>query len=251
MTILPAPANETGRRGKRMKNRLHSIRALAAVLAVAALSGACFRPPVRVPTGSWNYTLLLNGSEAGSAVISNELRDGCYRSTMELTMRAGSVTNVSWQEVVETADFRPVRLTTRNRIITPASVQEINTTAEFSGRTVRLDTGDQRSEITLQRDVVLDGNYFLSSLIDREFAEGSHVEAYVYDPSIEMDGPILLKSRVGGRTLVNVGGETFTAIRLNHSIENVKNMESYIDSDGVLLKAVIVMLNMHIELVRR
>lgn len=223
----------------------------ACVLLMAVLSIFCYRTPERVPTGTWSYRLLLNGSEVGTAVMSNRREGDRYISTSELKMKAGQVVNVSRQEVTESLDFTPVRLETRNRIIMDGNVQTIDTVAVFSGRTVKLTMGSETSTVTLGRDVVLDGNYFIDTLIKKGFKENISLEAYIYDPSIEIESPILLTSKVMGKKLITVNNETFPCIHIVDTIENIKSFDRYIDGDGVLVKAVLNMLNLTVELERK
>ncbi len=234
--------------GRRNMNR-HT--ALSCVLLLSVLSLFCYRTPERIPSGTWSYRLLLNGNEVGSAVMSNRREGNSYVSTSELQMKAGQVMNVSRQEVTESLDFRPQKLETHNKIIMAGAVQRIDTVAEFSGRTVKLTMGSDISTVTLDRDVVLDGNYFIDAMIKHGFKKNTKLEAYIYDPSIEIESPILLTSKVMGKKMITVNNETFPCIHIVDTIENIKSFDRYIDGNGVLVKAVLNMLNLTVELERK
>ncbi|HPQ53194.1 MAG TPA: hypothetical protein PK253_08070 [Spirochaetota bacterium] len=225
--------------------------ALSCVLLLSVLSLFCYRTPERIPSGTWSYRLLLNGNEVGSAVMSNRREGNSYVSTSELQMKAGQVMNVSRQEVTESLDFRPQKLETHNKIIMAGAVQRIDTVAEFSGRTVKLTMGSDISTVTLDRDVVLDGNYFIDAMIKHGFKKNTKLEAYIYDPSIEIESPILLTSKVMGKKMITVNNETFPCIHIVDTIENIKSFDRYIDGNGVLVKAVLNMLNLTVELERK
>ncbi len=234
--------------GRRNMNR-HTV--LSCVLLLSVLSLFCYRTPERIPSGTWSYRLLLNGNEVGSAVMSNRREGNSYVSTSELQMKAGQVMNVSRQEVTESLDFRPQKLETHNKIIMAGAVQRIDTVAEFSGRTVKLTMGSDISTVTLDRDVVLDGNYFIDAMIKHGFKKNTKLEAYIYDPSIEIESPILLTSKVMGKKMITVNNETFPCIHIVDTIENIKSFDRYIDGNGVLVKAVLNMLNLTVELERK
>jgi len=183
--------------------------------------------------------------------MSNRREGNSYVSTSELQMKAGQVMNVSRQEVTESLDFRPQKLETHNKIIMAGAVQRIDTVAEFSGRTVKLTMGSDISTVTLDRDVVLDGNYFIDAMIKHGFKKNTKLEAYIYDPSIEIESPILLTSKVMGKKMITVNNETFPCIHIVDTIENIKSFDRYIDGNGVLVKAVLNMLNLTVELERK
>lgn len=235
----------SGRHEMRMRT------ALCSVLMLSTLSLFCYRTPERVPSGTWSYRLLLNGNEVGSAVMSNRREGNRYVSVSELRMKAGHVVNESRQEVTESLDFKPQKLETHNKIIMAGNVQTIDTVAEFSGRTVKLTMGSDVTTVTLDRDVVLDGNYFLAAMIKNGFRENTRLAVYIYDPSIEIETPILLTSKVMGKKMITVNNETFPCIHVVDTIENIKSFDRYIDGDGVLVKAVLNMLNLTVELERK
>ena len=77
------------------------MRYLARILLVALVIPcvACADSPRAIPTGSWNYALLINGVRAGSAVISNRKEGETYVITSELDMDIAGMRNVSRQVV--------------------------------------------------------------------------------------------------------------------------------------------------------
>ncbi len=220
------------------------------ILAASAVF-ACYRIPTAVPRGTWRYSLILNGSAVGEAVISGRFEKGRWITESTLTMRAGNVVNTSHQVVVESADFKPVSVVTNNTTVMGDTIQRVDTEALVDGLKVRLKQGGRESVITLEREFVLDGNYFLSKMIGAGFAEGAKFEAYVYDPSIEAGELMLMKARVEGKKLVTVNGSTYPSYHVVNSIENIKSIDSYFDCDGVMVKAELSMLNMRIQLLRQ
>ncbi len=220
------------------------------ILAASAVF-ACYRVPASLPQGTWRYSLILNGSEVGEAVISGRFEKGRWITESTLTMRAGNAVNTSHQVVVETADCKPVSVVTKNTTAMGDTIQRIDTEAQIDGLKVRLKQGERESVVTLEREFVLDGNYFLSKMISTGFAEGARFEAYVYDPSIEAGELMLMKARVAGKKLITVNGSTYPAYHVVNSIENIKSIDSYFDCDGVMVKAELSMLNMRIQLLRQ
>ena len=140
------------------------MRYLARILLVALVIPcvACADSPRAIPTGSWNYALLINGVRAGSAVISNRKEGETYVITSELDMDIAGMRNVSRQVVTETTAFTPVKLETSNRIKSAAGWKDIQTTALFRGAEVELRSGGRSTRVTLPGEFVLDGNYFVT-----------------------------------------------------------------------------------------
>ena len=221
------------------------------LLGTALLEAACSRTPAAIPSGSWTYALYVNEVKAGSAVFSSRREGRHYVVTSELSMRLGDVTNTSRQIVTETMDFKPVRLETYNKIAEGAKLQTSQTIAVFRPGEVELQMGGNKSVVKIEGDFVLDGNFFISRLIENGFKEGFEIKASIYDPSIELETAIPVKTRVLGRETVLVGGKKRSCIHIVQSIESVKSAHSYLDDEGVLVKGVITMLNLTIELVRQ
>lgn len=214
------------------------------------LIGACAKSPSALPAGSWNYALYLNGNRVGTAVISNLRDKGQHVTITEMTMKAGEVISVSKQIITETENFTPVKYETYNKIIKGSMVQNIDTVAEFFGKKVKLTAGTSTQEIELARDFKLEGNYFISKLIESGFKKDMKVEAYIYEPAIDPEMPILMKAYVLGRETVKIGDKTHQAFHVIEYIEKFKSFDMYLDEQGVLLKAELTMLNMQIQLIR-
>jgi hypothetical protein len=151
--------------------------------------------------------------------------------------------------VIETLDFRPVRLETYSKTTQHGKDNEIKTTAVFEGNTVKLDTGDSKTTITIDRPFVLEGNYFMQRLIEAGFKPGTVIKGYVYEPSVDIEAPVLILVKVIGREKVRVGERTMRLLHLGYSIENLKNIDAYLDDEGITQKTVIVMLNNRLELI--
>ena len=222
---------------------------LATVLAAVVASG-CFGTSGDVPAGSWRYGLLLNGNPVGTAVISSRSEGDFYVTEMELTMKAGTVTNISRQIVTETRNFVPVKLETYNKIITGDKTQNIDTVATFKGNRVELESGGEKTVYEISRDFRLDGNYVRAMLMKGNFEKGLSVDTYIYEPSIDPEIPVLMKTRIRGRENIEVKGKHYSAIRVAQYIERFKSFDMYLDGNGILIKADITMLNMNIRLER-
>ncbi len=212
---------------------------------------ACSKTPHAIPLGTWKYDLLVNGTPVGAAVLSNIKSEGRYILTSELTMGAGSTVNISKQVVTETLDFKPVKLESRNRIVNGAKEQVIETVALFRGREVEIKMGGHTSVIKVDRDFMLDGNYFIFRLMEKRFKEGTEIKGYIYDPTIELESPIAVTTRVVGWETVDVAGKKRKLLHIVQTLEQIKSADSYLDEDGVLVKALIQMLNLNIELVKQ
>ena len=220
---------------------------LISLLLTATIS--CQGYPGKIPSGSWNYTLIVNGSKVGSAKVSSEIKNSNYISTSEMEMNAGDVTNTTRQIVTETLHFKPVKLEIYNKVITEGNVNEVNTVAEFSGKKITLNTGQSKSIITIKKQFVLGGNYLMNELIKKRFKKGTVLKAYIYEPTIEIDVPILSIIKVIGRESISINGKVKSLIHIGYSVENMKNIDIYIDDEGIQQKMVVTMLNNRLELV--
>ena len=227
------------------------MRYLARILLVALVIPcvACADSPRAIPTGSWNYALLINGVRAGSAVISNRKEGETYVITSELDMDIAGMRNVSRQVVTETTAFTPVKLETSNRIKSAAGWKDIQTTALFRGAEVELRSGGRSTRVTLPGEFVLDGNYFAAKLLEGRFRTGLEIKGAIYDPSIELDALVPVTTRVVGRETVEVGGKKRALTHISQSIDVIKSADSYLDENGVMVKAVVRMMNLTVELV--
>ena len=63
--------------------------------------------------------------------------------------------------------------------------------------------------------------------------------------------PIPIKITVRGIVRIQIGDESMRLIHITESIADVKSIDSYIDSSGVMIKTVIKMLNTTIELIKK
>ncbi|MCU0844036.1 MAG: hypothetical protein MUC76_03835 [Spirochaetes bacterium] len=222
---------------------------IPALLIALLISLGCGGVPDSIPTGRWNYALLINGARGGNAVISNRREGETYIITSELTMNIAGMQNVSRQVVTETTEFTPVKIETSNRIKFPTGWKDIETTALFRGRNVEIRSGGRKTTVTLQGDFVLDGNYFAAKLIEGRFREGLEIKGAIYDPSIELDALVPVTTRVVGRELVDVAGTKRRLLHVSQSIDVIKSADSYLDEKGVMVKAVIQMMNLTVELI--
>lgn len=225
-----------------------SIIAAAVILSISGCTG--FVLPDKIPQGKWNYRLLVSGLEIGSAEISNMRAGDNYESSSELKMTLAGITTISKETVVETTDFRPVRFESLSKMISGNESNETVTSAVFTGTKVELVINNKKAYFDIKKDFRLEGNYSIAKLIEGRFSEGMEVEERIYNPSIELDAVILIKTKVAGIENVDVNGKTEKLIHITQTIENVKSIDIYIDSQAVTKKAVIKMLNIKMEIIK-
>lgn len=233
-------------KGKQMK--LRSLIFICIIIAAAS----CSSKPAQIPEGTWNYDLLVNGVKAGRAVSSNTLIDGNYVVKSEMYLNMGSIENRSVQTVTETKDFKPVKLEVLNTVTDTSGVanQDINKTATFKGNEITLKAGDYESRFTIKEPFVLDGNYFFSELLKNNFKDGTVIKTHIYEPSVEIDTPILVIVEVKGMATVEVGKKSMKLLHIRQRVEKFKSMDIYMNEQGVTEKIVIKMLNNVFELVK-
>ena len=223
---------------------------LALLLILVTVSAAsCHSRIDTIPTGTWKYRLLVNGADIGTAVITNEQRNGLYVSTTVMEMDAGYIKNSTRQIITETTEFKPVKLEVYNVTEQNGQKNEMNTVATFNGNKVDLDTAATRSTITIDRPFILEGNYFMQELIKCKFKEGTVLKNYIYEPSVDIEEPVMVMIKVLGRETVPINGKKKNLIHLGYSIENLKNIDMYLDDEGTTQKTTIVMLNNKLELI--
>ncbi len=222
-----------------------------AVLAGIILQSSCKKPPEAIPLGEWEYDMLINGIKAGSAVLSNKKSDGRYIYTTVMKMKAGDIINETTQIITEALDFKPVKYEVYNRINNGSNVQEIKTIAVFDGKKIDLAHGDSKATLTIARDYIIDGNYFIDQLIKLKFKPGTEIKAYIYEPLIEIDDPIPVTIKVIGWEKVKIHDREIKLLHLTEYIENYKNVDIYLNEGGITEKAVIHMLNNRFELIKR
>ena len=212
-------------------------------------AGACRSKLSSIPTGTWTYRLLVNGAAIGKAVVTNTVSNNLYISTTDMEMDAGNIKNTTRQVITETMNFKPVRLEVYNKTIQNDQVNEMKTIAKFTGNKVELDAGGSKSTITIAIPFILEGNYFMNELIKHDFKNGTIIKNYIYEPSVDIEEPVLVLVKVLGREDISIKGKTRNLIHMGFSIENLKNIDSYIDANGITQKTVITMLNNRLELV--
>ncbi|HOO72309.1 MAG TPA: hypothetical protein PK926_11155 [Spirochaetota bacterium] len=210
---------------------------------------ACKSAPGPVPLGSWDYEILINGVPVGEAEMSTSKKNDTYISVAEMSMKAGAIVNTTKQTIVETTGFAPVKLEIQNRIIHGGITENIDTTAVFKGRTVTLTAGADTSTFTIEKPFVLDGAIYIHEIIRNGFKEGTEISFSVYEPSIETEEPVSLKLKVLGTEMVSVGNTQKELVHITEAIAGIKNINIYIDKQGITHKAVITMLNNRLELV--
>lgn len=219
------------------------------VIIVLGLSACDNKIPDRVPTGEWKYKLLINGSPAGSSRYSNRVVGDTYVSTVDFTMSMAGTETVSRSVITESLRFEPIRLESKNTLIKDGSKHNTDTVVVFAGRKATVAINGVKSSYVIPGDFILEGNYIVAKLIEGKFKEGFEITASIYDPNIELDVPVPIRVKVIGHERVKVGRETRRLMHITESIENVKNIDVYLDENGGMVKTVIQMMNMTIEMV--
>lgn len=214
-----------------------------------SISAACKPAPSEIPLGTWKYDILVNGIKNGTAVITNSLDNGRYTSNSRMEIKAGKISNTTEQVLVETTEFKPVRLEIKNRIIHGDVIEKIDTVAEFNDQQVTLDSDGNKRTFTINQPFVLDGNLYMRELIKAGFKQGTTLTLSVYEPTIEVEEPIPVKIAVVGREKVDVKNEMKELIHIVQFIAGIKSVDIYMDDSGITYKAVIVMLNNKLELI--
>lgn len=219
---------------------------------IIAFTASCKETPAGIPSGSWKYDLVVNGVKAGTAVCSNEKSGDTYIIKSEMFLTVGSIENRSVQIIKETSDFRPVSLEILNTVKDSGSgkVQEINKTATFNGKEVTLNSGEYKSKFIIEEPFVLDGNYFFNELLKNKFKKGTIVKAHIYEPTVELEDPILVIVEIMGYESVDVNGTSKNLMHIKQKVEKLKSLDVYLDENGVTEKVVIKMLNNVFELVK-
>jgi len=220
-----------------------------AVLLILIASIACARTPSAIPTGVWNYRLLVNGAPIGKATVSNKKEGTRYITSVEMEIDAGTVKNRTRQTVTETLDFRPISLEVYQYTSQNGQITEMTTKADYDGSVIRLDAGGKKSEVRIEKPFVFEGNFFMHSLIEKGFAPGTVVQHYIYEPLVDIEEPTMVLVKVVGKERISVNGRARELIHLGYTIENLKNIDEWIDERGISVKTVITMLNNRLELI--
>jgi hypothetical protein len=211
----------------------------------------CYPVPDSIPVGESRYKLFVNGIEVGSAIVSNRIEDGKYISSAEYTMKLMDMNAITRDTVVETLDFKPLKLESYSKVEYDGEIYETNIVSVFSGRAVELIHNGEKYNYTINRDFILDGNYFIDKLIKGKFRKGFEISNYIYNPSVELETPIKATTKVIGFINVIINGDKQRLIHVVQSVENIEdNIDLFIDSRGDLRKGIIHMLNLKIELIK-
>ncbi|HOM87163.1 MAG TPA: hypothetical protein PLH80_06495 [Spirochaetota bacterium] len=218
------------------------------VAVVFSICGCDTDSPSEIPVGTWEYDLLVNGVQLGSATISNKVEDNHYVYSFDLTMGNGQTQ--SNDVIVETLDCKPVKLEKHTYINAPAQ-QRLDIIAECNGKQITLTENNNKTVIVLDKDYILDGNYFLYQLIKNKFKEGRTIRHNVYDPSIEREDAIPVTITLVGKETIAINSIPYRAWRVDQSIGKIKNIIVYLDDKGVVLKTSISMLNMKLDVIRK
>lgn len=220
-------------------------------LSVLSIISCCHEVPQKLLFGTWDYKLFINDVEIGTATMSNKEIEGNYVSISEFRVKMADVDTLSRDTVTETKDFKPLKLESYNKIVTGGQTRETLLQAAINGREVLLTFGKNKSKYKVDSDFIIDGNYFMSKLIEGKFSDGLEISANVFHPSVEPDRAILVKARVLGRENIMIMGKEESLIHVIQSIENIeKNIDLYIDSTGAVRKGVMEMMNLKIEFIK-
>ncbi len=228
---------------------------LKAIITAAVIAAAvsCSSKPESIPEGTWSYDLLVNGVKAGSAVISNSTSGSNYVIKSEMYIKMGTIENSSIQIVTETKDFKPVKLEVLNTVTDTATdkKQVIEKSATFRGKEVTLKNDGYQSKFNIDGVFVLDGNYFFNELLKKSFKPGTVISAKIYEPSVEIEEPILVIVEAKGFADIQVQGRMMKLLHIKQRIEKFKSIDVYINEKGITEKMTMKMLNNVFELARK
>ena len=201
-------------------------------------------------TGSWTYDILVNGQNIGISRTIIESKGNTWVVTTTMDVKTGTVSNSVWHRIIEEkGSFRPVEISIRNIIRQGEMEETVTTRARFNGRTVELSEDGKKRTLILEEEFHLDGNYLLVHILKEGLTPGTHYMTRIYDPSLEPDSTVPVEVEVKGTKTVNIMGKEKKLFHVIQKIKNLKYIDMYIDSNGVLYKAEIVMLNNSLELI--
>lgn len=209
---------------------------------------SCRETPKTIPTGKWDYDLIINGRDVGDAWVSIKKENGNYVNETELKLEFAGVLNTAYHKIIETTDFTPVSVEILNKTRTGSIDLAISTKASFNGQKVLLEADGKKSEINLGEPFRLEANFLMDSLIKGKFKKGLEFKYNIYEPSIEAEETIPITVKVEGPEKITVGGEERSLIMVRQTMKNFKSIRAYVDENGTIHKMVIVMLNNKLEL---
>lgn len=220
-------------------------------ITIVFLSSDCSALPEKIAQGEWKYKLYVNEVEAGTAIISNLVKDNKFISSSEYKMKLADLNTITKDIITETTDFKPVKLESYSKIVNKGQVSETNIISIFKGKEVEVTYGKKKVNYTVNRDFIIDGNFFMTKLIEAKFKQGFEITNYVYNPSVELETPIKVTTKVVGFEKIMINGKEKKLMHIVQSLENIKdNIDLFIDEYGVLQKGIIYMLNLKIELIK-
>jgi len=208
-----------------------------------------FEPPKSLPVGTWNYKLFMNGSEMGNASITFAETSNLYISTIVMSISAGDTQSTTKEIVTETKTFVPVKYETYNQITRNGITQNIDTVAIFNEKEITVKSNGQTARIIIDKPFVLPGNYLMKALLDKGYGKNSSVEVEIYSPLLELEDTVSAKQVVIGTENIEINGIREELLHMKGITADFQESDIYIDSNGVLHKARILMLNNLIELV--
>jgi hypothetical protein len=201
-------------------------------------------------TGTWTYDILVNGENIGISRTTIESKGNTWVITTTMDVETGTVSNSVWHRIIEEkGTFRPVEISLKNVIRQGDMEETVKTRATFHGQKVELHEDGKKRTVTLEEDFHLDGNYLLDHIRKEGLTPGTVYSTRIYDPSLEPDTTIPVRVEVKGTKTMNFRGEEKQLFHVTQKIKNLKYIDMYMDSRGLLYRAEIVMLNNRLELV--
>jgi len=221
------------------------------ILLIFLLIWGCKNNPSAIPTGEWHYTLFINSYKAGTATISNKIKNNSYINKSILDMKTPYTKNYFSYKIIESKNFTPIMLITQNKITVKNKTSEWKTAVEFKNNTIFITKNKIKTKLIIPQNFVLEGNYFLSELIKANFKKGTILKKMIYNPTIALEKPILITIKSLGYEIVKINGKNRNLIHITETIEDTKTIDSFLDKNGVVIKSKIYMLNNKIELVKK
>jgi hypothetical protein len=164
---------------------------------------------------------------------------------------AGILRKTTRHVAIESENFKPIKLSIEKVSSENGITHKSSTLATFNDGSIKVSINGTEAMIVANRPFVLEGNcnYFLNEFIRAGFKRGTVVKAYIYDPTIDLEDQVLMIGKVIGREKVEINDSIRELIHLGYSIENYKNIDVFIDKNGVIHRMIIFMLNNRLDLV--
>lgn len=203
---------------------------------------------VELPFGKYQYIVKANNTKIGSAFITIKKEKKQILTSAELSIQINNVVTITQEFLRETENLDPVKYVSITKVIAGNQVQREKVSVDFKGKQAIISSGSYKRKVNLKGKFVLGTNYFIKSLLKQKMKTNASAKKYVYDPSIEEDEVIPVLEKVLGKKTVEINNKKVELFHTVQNYGNIKNIQNYYDSKGLVYKSVINMLNTTIEM---